>query len=84
MTLKGLPNVLDIRCLGLTGAIDLAPSNGGVGVRGYAAVEHSFHEAGIMIRISGDTIELTPPLIISENQIGEVIDKVGQTIKAVA
>src|ERR1700722_13035470 len=84
MTLKGLPSVLDIRCLGLTGAIDLAPSSAGGGARGYKAVEHSFHEAGIMIRISGDTIELTPPLIISENQIGEIVDKVGQTIKAVA
>ena len=63
---------------------DLAASSNGVGARGYAAVEHSFHEAGIMIRISGDTIELTPPLIISEDQIGEIIDKVGQTIKAVA
>jgi beta-alanine--pyruvate transaminase len=84
MSLKGLPNVLDIRCLGLTGAIDLAPSSGGAGARGYKAVEHSFHEAGIMIRISGDTIELTPPLIISEDQIGEIVDKVGQTIRAVA
>jgi beta-alanine--pyruvate transaminase len=84
MTLKGLPNVLDIRCVGLTGAIDLAPSSGGAGARGYKAVEHSFHEAAIMIRISGDTIELTPPLIISEEQIGEIVDKVGQTIKAVA
>src|SRR3984957_3996093 len=84
MSLKGLPNVLDIRCLGLTGAIDLAPSSGGGGARGYKAVEHSFHEAGIMIRISGATSELTPPLILSEDQIGEIIDKVGQTIKAVA
>jgi len=84
MGLKGLPNVLDIRCLGLTGAIDLAPSSAGVGERGYKAVEYSFHEAGIMIRISGDTIELTPPLIISEDQIGEVADKVGRTIKAIA
>src|SRR5476649_2686838 len=84
MSLKGLPNVLDIRCLGLTGAVDLAASSGGGGARGYKAVEHSFHEAGIMIRISGDTIELTPPLIISEDQIGEIVDKVGQTIKAVA
>jgi beta-alanine--pyruvate transaminase len=84
MSLKGLPNVLDIRCVGLTGAIDLAPSSGGGGARGYAAVEHSFHEAGIMIRISGDTIELTPPLIVSEDQIGEIVDKVGRTIKAVA
>ena len=84
MSLKGLPNVLDIRCVGLTGAIDLAPSSGGGGARGYAAVEHSFHEAGIMIRISGDTIELTPPLIVSEDQIGEIVDKVGRTIRAVA
>jgi beta-alanine--pyruvate transaminase len=84
MTLKSLPNVLDIRCVGLTGGIDLAPASGGVGARGYAAVEYSFHEAGIMIRISGDTIELMPPLILSENQIDEIVEKVGQTIKAVA
>jgi beta-alanine--pyruvate transaminase len=84
MSLKGLPNVLDIRCVGLTGAIDLAPSAAGAGERGYRVVEYSFHEAGIMLRISGDTIELMPPLIISEDQIGEVVDKVGRTIKAVA
>jgi beta-alanine--pyruvate transaminase len=83
MTLKGLPNVLDIRCVGLTGAIDLAPSSA-PGARGYAALEYSFHEAGIMLRLSGDTIELTPPLIVSEDQIGEIVDKVGRTIKAVA
>jgi len=84
MTLKGLPNVADIRCVGLTGAIDLAPSAAGAGERGYAALEYSFHEAGIMLRLSGDTIELTPPLVVSEDQIGEIVDKVARTIKAVA
>ena len=84
MTLKGLPNVVDIRCLGLTGAIDLAPIEGSPTLRGYKALEHSFHEAGIMLRLSGDTIELTPPFIISEDQIGEIVDKVAATIKAVA
>jgi beta-alanine--pyruvate transaminase len=84
MTLKGLPNVVDIRCVGLTGAIDLAPSAAGPGQRGYAALEYSFHEAGIMLRLSGDTIELTPPLVVSEDQIGEIVDKVGRTIKAAA
>jgi beta-alanine--pyruvate transaminase len=84
MTLKGLPNVADIRCVGLTGAIDLAPSSAGPGERGYAALEYSFHEAGIMLRLSGDTIELTPPLVVSEDQIGEIVDKVGRTIKAAA
>ncbi len=84
MTLKGLPNVADIRCVGLTGAIDLTPSAAGPGERGYAAIEYSFHEAGIMLRLSGDTIELTPPLVVSEDQIGEIVDKVGRTIKAAA
>ena len=84
MTLKGLPNVLDIRCVGLTGAIDLAAEAGAPGLRGYKALEHSFHEVGIMLRLSGDTIELMPPFIISEDQIGEIVDKVGRTIKAVA
>ncbi len=83
MTLKGLPNVLDIRCVGLTGAIDLAPSSS-PGERGYKALEHSFHNERIMFRLAGDTIELTPPFIVSEDQIGEIVDKLGKTIKAVA
>ena len=37
-----------------------------------------------MLRISGDTIELTPPLIISENQIDEVMEKTAASIKAAA
>ena len=84
MSLKGLPNVQDIRCVGLTGAIDLASIAGSPGLRGYKAIEHSFHEAGIMLRLSGDTIELTPPLVVSENQIDEIIAKTAATIKAVA
>ena len=84
MSLKGLPNVVDIRCVGLTGAVDLAPLPGSPTLRGYKALEHSFHEEGIMLRLSGDTIELTPPFIISEDQIGEIVEKVGNTIRAVA
>jgi beta-alanine--pyruvate transaminase len=84
MGLKGLPNVLDIRCVGLTGAIDLAPIAGSPGERVYRALEHSFFNAGIMIRPAGDTIELSPPLIVSEDQIGEIIEKVGASIKAAA
>jgi beta-alanine--pyruvate transaminase len=84
MSLKGLPNVLDIRCVGLTGAIDLAPIAGSPGLRGYKALDYSFHEADVLLRLAGDTIELTPPLIVSEDEIGEIVDKVGRTIKAAA
>ena len=82
--LKDLPNVLDIRCLGLTGAVDLTPIAGSPGLRGLKAVEHAFHEEGMMLRLAGDTIEFTPPFIISEDQIGEMVEKTARTIKAVA
>ena len=84
MTLKGLPNVVDIRCVGLTGAIDMAPIPGSPGLRGMKALDHSFFEEGIMIRPAGDTIELTPPLIVSEDQIGEIMEKTAASIRAAA
>src|SRR5271154_4564415 len=84
MGLKGLPNVVDIRCVGLTGAIDLAPIPGSPGERVRTALDHAFFDAGIMIRPAGETIEITPPPILSEDDIGEIMDKVGASIKAAA
>src|SRR6188472_2106352 len=84
MSLKGLPKVLDIRCVGLTAGIDLASRPDGVGKRGYEAMERGFHDEGIMFRIVGDSIAVTPPLIVSESQIGEIFEKVGSVIKALA
>jgi beta-alanine--pyruvate transaminase len=84
MSLKGLPNVVDIRTVGLTAGIDLAPSADGVGKRGFAGLNSAFHDHDIMLRSVGDTLALTPPLIVSENDIGEIVDKVGKVIRAVA
>ena len=84
MTLKEVPRVLDIRCVGLTAGIDLASRPDGVGKRGYEAMERGFHDDGIMFRIVGDSIAVTPPLIVSESQIGEIFEKVGKVIKALA
>jgi beta-alanine--pyruvate transaminase len=84
MTLKGLPNVLDIRQVGLTAAIDLASKPDAVGKRGYDAMEKGFHDHGIMVRISGDTLAVTPPLIVTEAQIDEIFDKLGTIIRQVA
>ena len=84
MTLKGLPNVLDIRCVGLTAGIDLASKPGAVGKRGYDSMTRAFHENDIMIRSVGDTLAVTPPLIVSETQIGEIFDKLATIIRAAA
>src|SRR6187401_996991 len=83
MSLKGTPGVLDIRTLGLVAAIDMASKPDAVGKRAYDAMEKGFHEHGLLFRITGDTIALSPPLIISENEIGEIFDKVGKVIRSV-
>jgi beta-alanine--pyruvate transaminase len=83
MTLRGLPNVLDIRTIGLVAGIDLASKPDGVGKRAYAAMEKAFHEHGIMIRVTGDTIAVSPPLIVSADEIGEMFGKIGKVIEAV-
>jgi beta-alanine--pyruvate transaminase len=84
MSLKGLPNVLDIRCVGITAGIDLASRPDAVGRRAYDAMVHAFERENLMIRVTGDTIALTPPLIVSEAQIDEIVEKVARVIKAVA
>lgn len=84
MTLKGQPNVVDIRTVGVTAGIDLAPIADAPGKRGYDAMNAGFHDHDLMLRIAGDTLALTPPLIASDADIGEIIDKVGRVIRAVA
>lgn len=83
MSLKGKPGVLDIRTVGLVAAFDMAPKPETPGKRGYEAMEHGFHEEDVMFRITGDTIAVSPPLIINESQVGELVEKIGRTIDAV-
>ena len=84
MTLKGLPNVLDIRTIGLVAAIDLASIPDAFGKRAFNAMDKASQEHGMMIRSTGDTLAVTPPLIISDAQIDELIDKLRKTILSVA
>ncbi len=83
MTLKSLPGVLDIRTVGLAAGIDLASRPDAYGERAYEVMDHAFHEIGVMVRVSGETLALSPPLIVTEAQIDEIFEKVGKAIKAV-
>ena len=82
MSLKGQPNVLDIRTIGIVAAIDLASRPDAVGRRAYEAMEKAFGEHDMVIRITGDTIALSPPLVMTENEIGEIFDKLGKVIRS--
>ena len=77
------PRVVDIRNMGLIGAVELAPIDGQPGKRAFDAFVAAF-EAGILIRVTGDIIAISPPLIISEAQIDELVGKLGQVLKAAA
>ena len=83
MTLKGLPGVLDVRAVGIAAGIDLAPRAGAPGERGYEAMDRAFHDEDLVIRITGDTLAIAPPLIATEAQIAEIFEKVGRVIRAV-
>ena len=81
--LAGLPNVIDLRNLGLVGAIELAPRDGAPGARAMDAMKQAW-EAGVMIRVTGDIIALSPPLIISEQEIDTLFDTLTDILKNLA
>jgi beta-alanine--pyruvate transaminase len=84
MTLKGLPNVLDVRTVGLAAGIDLASRPDAVGERGYEAMERAFQDEDLVIRITGDTLAIAPPLIVNETDIAELFEKTARVIRAIA
>jgi beta-alanine--pyruvate transaminase len=77
-SLRDCPHVLDIRAMGLVAAVELAPSPDGPTKRAYEVFVKCY-DKGVMVRQTGDTIALTPPLIISAAQIEEIVS----TLRAV-
>jgi len=72
-SLKGEPHVIDVRNIGLVGAVELEPIAGSPTKRAFSAFVKAY-EAGYLIRTTGDIIALSPPLIISRSQIDELVD----------
>ncbi|MFZ2103042.1 MAG: aspartate aminotransferase family protein [Oricola sp.] len=81
-SLKDCPNVIDIRNLGLIGAIELAPIAGEPTKRAFSAFLKAY-ESGIMIRTTGDIIALSPPLIIQKSEIDELIGTLRTVLNAI-
>ena len=72
-TLRDLPHVIDVRNIGLIGAVEFASKPGAPGERAFNRFVKAF-EKGLLVRQTGDIIALSPPLIIEESQIDELID----------
>ena len=81
--LKDLPNVIDIRTVGLMGAVELSPRKDAPGARGYELMVDCFNR-GLYFRQSGDAVALSPPLIVERSHIDEMVSILGDAIKRVA
>jgi beta-alanine--pyruvate transaminase len=79
-SLKDCPNVIDIRNVGLIGAIELAPIAGEPTKRAFNAFLKAY-EKGLLIRTTGDIIALSPPLIIEKREIDELFGKLREVLQ---
>lgn len=82
-SLKGSRHVIDIRNIGLVGAIELESIPGAPGKRGFDAMVACW-DKGMMVRTTGDTIALSPPLIIEDAHIDRIVDTLQGVLKTLA
>ncbi|MEY3265193.1 MAG: hypothetical protein RL717_2670 [Pseudomonadota bacterium] len=80
-SLRGLPHVKDVRNLGLVCGIELEPIPGKPTARAYDVFERCFWQKNILLRTTGDILALSPPLVISKEQIEELFAKIGEALK---
>ena len=79
-SLKGEPNVIDIRNFGLIGAVELEPIAGQPTARAMSIFRECF-DNGVIIRTTGDTLAFSPPLIIEDEQIETVVEAVRTALR---
>ena len=75
--------VIDIRTIGLIAGIELEPRPGAPGARGYEVFVDCF-QRGLLVRVTGDIIALSPPLVIERAQIESVAAILADAINRVA
>ena len=80
--LKGSRHVIDIRNYGMMAGIELDPRPGKPGARAFEVFLRCF-EKGVLIRVTGDIIALSPPLIIEKAQIDQLADTIAKVLKTI-
>ena len=81
-SLRGLPHVIDIRNLGLVAGIEVEARAGAPGARAFEIFRRAF-ETGALIRVTGDVIALSPPLIVEKQHIDELVGVLGKLLREV-
>jgi len=79
-SLKGLPHVIDLRNLGLLAGVELESRPGKPSERAFEGFLKCF-EKGALVRVTGDIIALSPPLIIEKAQIDQLFSIMADVLK---
>ena len=74
--------MIDLRNIGLVAGIELESRPGQMGARAFDAFTQCFAER-LLIRVTGDVIALSPPLIVEKAQIDEMFETLGRVLKHV-
>lgn len=82
-SLREANHVIDVRNLGIVAGIELQSRNDHPGARAMETF-HACFDQGLLIRVTGDTIALSPPLIVSESQIDEMVGRLRSVLSTIA
>lgn len=80
-SLKGEPNVIDIRNVGLAGAVEFTPIPGQPGLRGHR-ISEQLYEAGYYLRWSGDQVVFAPPFAVTADELEGLTETLRRIIRA--
>lgn len=83
-TLKGKPHVIDIRTIGLMGAVELDPGTDrkypDEMSRAMEAFDRMYFEHDTVMRFTGNTLAMSPPLILNESHISLLVERLGKML----
>jgi beta-alanine--pyruvate transaminase len=81
--LRGEPHVVDVRNIGLVGGVELAPIPGEPTKRAFGVFLDCWQH-GVMLRTTGDTVAMSPPLIIERAQIDQLVQTLREALRRAA
>jgi len=82
-SLRDVPGVIDVRDIGLIAGIELEPRKGKPGARAMEVFRWCF-DNGVLTRVTGDIVALSPPLIIEKPHVDRLFGTLADAIRAVA
>ena len=81
-SLRDAPHVIDVRNLGLMAGIELESRGDARGARAREVFQMCFDE-GLLVRVTGDIVALSPPLIVSNHQVDEIVSRLKDALEYV-